>query len=91
MFQNNNAPEFTENCQNRTFCSYGECEGQIEYIKYATDDCTPDNELQWSYKIDLDNDGNWDIEPILTNNASGLYANGTHRIAWTRRWLWQPK
>ena len=58
------------------------CEGQIEYIKTATDDCTPENELNWYYKVDLNNNGTWDIGPVLSNNASGIYKNGVHRVAW---------
>ena len=82
LIQNNTAPVFTTNCQNRSFCTFGPCQGEIEYIKTAIDDCTPENKLSWTYRIDLDNDGIWDIGPILSNNASGIYKNGTHRVAW---------
>jgi subtilisin-like proprotein convertase family protein len=82
LIQNSTAPQYTAVCQNRSFCTYGPCEGQIEYIKTAKDDCTPENELNWYYKVDLDNNGTWDIGPILSNNASAVYKNGIHRFAW---------
>ncbi len=82
MLQNGEAPVFDETCAPRTFCTYGPCAGEITYIKTATDDCTPSDQLYWSYRVDLDNDGNWDIGPIPSNDASGVYANGTHRFAW---------
>ncbi len=82
MLQNSEAPEFDETCAPRTMCSYGPCAGEITYIKTATDDCTPSDQLYWTYRVDLDNDGDWDIGPIPSNDASGVYANGTHRFAW---------
>jgi len=82
MLQNSEAPVFDETCAPRTFCTYGPCAGEITYIKTATDDCTPSEQLNWSYRVDLDNDGDWDIGPVPSNDASGVYANGTHRFAW---------
>jgi subtilisin-like proprotein convertase family protein len=82
LIQNFKAPILSAHCQNRTFCSYGDCGGDIEYIKLATDDCTVENELNWTWRVDLDNNGTWDGSPKLTNNASGYYKNGIHRFAW---------
>ncbi|MGE5355172.1 MAG: proprotein convertase P-domain-containing protein [Deltaproteobacteria bacterium] len=82
LIQDFGAPVFVTPCQNRSFCSYGPCEGDIEYIKTASDICTPENQLKWQYRVDLDNNGTWDIGPVLSNNASGKYKNGTHRFAW---------
>jgi len=79
---NTDAPVFTDVCTNLDFCSFGECEGQVELIKYAHDDCTPDQLLRWKHHVDIDNDGDFDLYNVNSNNASGTYPNGTHRIAW---------
>lgn len=83
MLENTVAPEFDELCEEKTLCTYGECAGQIEYEKTATDDCTLTEDLNWTYRVDIDNDGTWDLGPYFTNKLSGVYPNGTHRVAWT--------
>ncbi len=75
------APTFAS-CSNVSECGYGSCNGYIELIGSATDDCTPENELSWSYVIDYNNDGSINRSGS-TNNASGTYDVGTHRIEWT--------
>lgn len=79
---NTDAPEFEDDCVALDFCSYGHCEGQIEFIKVAHDDCTPDELLRWEHHIDLYNDGVFDEYGIKSNDASGTYPDGIHRIAW---------
>ena len=84
MLQNEVAPVFDSVCQTRTFCTYGKCRGEVDYTKTATDDCTLDpNDLFWSYKIDIDNDGTWDIGPINSNHIKRIFDNGTYRVAWS--------
>ncbi|HAY70659.1 MAG TPA: hypothetical protein DCX89_02090 [Saprospirales bacterium] len=78
----NVAPVFDQSCSNQDFCTYDHCEGNIEFIRTATDDCTPTNQLRWIHRIDLFNDGNFDYADRYSNNASGKYPNGTHRIVW---------
>ncbi len=62
--------------------AFGEnCNGFVELTNSATD-CTPANQLRWSYTIDPNNDG---VGPFITgntNSASGTYPVGTHRITW---------
>lgn len=82
LVQNYNAPKFTENCRPRTFCTYDNCQGQISYTKDATDDCTELTDLKWYYQVDLNNDGVWDKGPVFSNDASGVYPNGLHRVGW---------
>ncbi|MCB9327134.1 MAG: T9SS type A sorting domain-containing protein [Lewinellaceae bacterium] len=77
---NASAPDLV-NCTNRTECGYGSCNGYIELVQLANDDCTPANLLKWSYKIDLNNDGSIN-KTGFTNNASGTYDVGTHKIYW---------
>lgn len=83
MLENTVAPVFDEQCAEKTLCTYGECAGEISFEKTATDDCTPTEDLNWSYRVDIDNDGSWNLGPFLTNKLNGVYPNGTHRVAWT--------
>ena len=83
MLENTVAPVFDEFCNEKTLCTFGECAGEVEYEKTATDDCTPDEYLNWSYRVDIDNDGSWNLGPYFSNKLSGVYPNGTHRVAWT--------
>ncbi len=80
---NSDDPTILSNCDDRSFCSYDEnCEnGPATLILEANDDCTDSLNLNYSYKIDLDNDGSIDIE-AAGNDASGTYALGTHKIQW---------
>ncbi|MBC7885312.1 MAG: T9SS type A sorting domain-containing protein, partial [Saprospiraceae bacterium] len=70
-------------CSKSPTDAFGEnCTGFVELRNSATD-CTPSSLLKWKYVIDLDND---DIGPFIngaTNDASGNYPVGTHRITWT--------
>jgi hypothetical protein len=77
---NTQAPVF-DNCRDTTFCIDGPCSGNITYIHSATDICTPSNKLQWSYQVDLNNDGSIN-RTGTNNNASGNYPVGVHRIIW---------
>ncbi|KXK38750.1 MAG: T9SS type A sorting domain-containing protein [Saprospiraceae bacterium] len=58
------------------------CDGYVE-LKNSADDCTPADQLVWSYSIDLDNDGLGSPITGHTNDASGTYPVGTHKITWT--------
>ncbi len=78
--KNTVAPTFTSSCNNITVDAFGEnCNGQVELIAQATDDCTPDEDILYSYTVDEDNDGT--IDRIgNTNDASGIYSVGTHKV-----------
>lgn len=58
------------------------CDKAITLIGYATDDCTDTTELIWSYSIDFDNNGTFDVN-ASGRDASGTYRSGSHRIRWT--------
>ena len=45
------------------------------------DDCTPAEELYWTYKIDLNDDGDYD-EIGHTSSVTDSYEVDTHRIHW---------
>ncbi|MFN8280655.1 MAG: T9SS type A sorting domain-containing protein [Saprospiraceae bacterium] len=80
---NKKAPTITSSCDARTFNVLGDnCTGFAELIASATDDCTPESDLIWTYKIYLNNGTVADITGS-SNNASGTFPRGTHRITWT--------
>ena len=80
---NENAPTILD-CDDRTFCAYGECNGDIVYRKTGEDDCTEADELKWSYEVDINNDGTFEsIYAGNTSDASGVYPLGTHLFKWT--------
>lgn len=58
------------------------CSAQVPLLLTATDDCTPDNQLTYSYSIDIDSDGSTDFTGT-SNDASGFYQAGTHRALFT--------
>ncbi len=95
MVSEYNAPTFTTDCAEKTTCTYdAACEGgYIELPMSAEDDCTQGEDLRWRYRIDLDNDGSFDIDSRnfvggasiirgATASASGEYPIGKHRIVW---------
>lgn len=73
------APEFAS-CSNLTVEAFGEdCDGFAEIIVNATDDCTPEDELKYSYTIDYFDDGTIDAAGG-TNDASRTLDVGTHKV-----------
>ena len=96
MVSETTPPEFTTVCEDKETCTYdSECEdGYIELTMSAHDECTQDEDLKWRYRIDLDNNGSFDIDSKYfthpnniisgpTADASKKYPIGTHRIVWT--------
>ncbi len=81
MLNNYVAPTFTSDCSDREVCVYGECRGLVELSASATDDCTPEDELAWRWKLDSDGDGNYD-EFGIGNHFSKTMEIGTYEIAW---------
>jgi hypothetical protein len=78
---NTTAPVF-ENCGPREFCVFGEnCDGFVDLRKEASDDCTPSNQLKWSYIV-FANNGSVPTFTGSTNNAGRVYPVGTHRVQW---------
>jgi len=59
-----------------------ECSTFVNIIGSASDDCTPGNLLQYTFSIDLQNDGTEDLSGS-TGTASGNYGPGTHKISYT--------
>ncbi len=85
---NQYGPEFETDQPTIERCNDFDCGGiPLELIQTADDDCTPDNLLQWTYAIDLNNDQTIDLGPYTglgaTINASRTYQLGTHRIIYS--------
>lgn len=76
------APEFTSTCADTTVCTYGECEGLVELSIEATDDCTEQALLVYSYTIDQDDDGTVEFSGN-SSSISRTLDNGNYRIRWT--------
>ena len=62
-------------------CDVRNCEGYIKLQNPDADDCVADEMLNWSYSIDANNDGTFDINGNGAD-ASGYYPFGTHKILW---------
>ncbi len=82
------APEFTGNtCKNDTICQYpSDCgPDPLTLCATATDDCTPADQLKYSFFIDVDNNGTNDVggtgSCVTLTKALGL-KYGRHMITW---------
>jgi len=81
MLYNQVAPTFTSSCENREICVYGPCEGLVELDAAATDDCTPPENLVWSWKVDTNHDGTFDLFG-QGNHFSKTMQHGLYTISW---------
>jgi hypothetical protein len=80
---NTGDPFFVSGCIDQVFNSPGPgCSGYAELIVEVDDDCTPADELEVSYEIDLHKNGTYEIAQSGTTNASNTYDVGTHKICW---------
>lgn len=77
-------PTFTGNCDDITVASSDpDCNSRyVELTQSAESDCIDAGNLRYSYKIDLDNNGVFEISGT-GNDASDDYGVGTHRIRWS--------
>ncbi|MBK8152280.1 MAG: T9SS type A sorting domain-containing protein [Saprospiraceae bacterium] len=57
------------------------CYGHYDMTALGDDDCTPEVELIWSYKIDIHDDGTYEPEQ-KGSRAMGVLPVDTHRIRW---------
>ncbi len=79
---NDIAPQITSDCGPLQICTFDDqcADGFIELNVTAQDDCTEN--LNYSYKIDLNQDDIYEIE-ASGSNATGSYPVGRHNILWT--------
>jgi len=83
MVSDNNLPQFTSDCTNKSICAYNaNCTGDVTLTATATDECTPTNELVWTYEV---TGGNL-TAPIKGYTSTFTKTNmalGTYQIRWT--------
>ena len=81
--ENSTKPVITVGCQasDYTITQLSNCSARIEVIADATDDCTPIDELIFSYKFDEDNDGLIDYT-TESKSFSRVVDFGSHRVIW---------
>lgn len=80
------APQIKSNCSEQVFCLKNyDCSPQIIQLKVdATDDQTPTDQLDISYRLDLDDNGR--INDTGHNKTlEGDFPPGKHRVYWTIR------
>lgn len=80
-------PVIVSDCSDIVKCVFDDCDnGQITLTASATDDCTPLDMLNWTYNIDLDSDGSFDITQSGVGQTISLtdsFDFGTHEIVYT--------
>ncbi len=82
---NTERPTFTSACTSPPPVESNDpnCAGAfVTLTETGEDDCTPSEDIVYGYAIDLNNDGSYDITGD-TNDASGEYPVGVHKIRWT--------
>jgi hypothetical protein len=82
---NSNPPTFLYGCQDIVVDGYEpNCSGRFYQQPQVSDDCTPIEHLKWDYKIDLWNDGHYDISYEGTGQPTvdKVIPNGWHKILW---------
>ena len=81
--QNSLAPVFV-NCQDTVFNAINsDCSAPVILSVTVEDDCTPSSQIQVDWKIDLDNDGTYDISGFGRTIDIDDLQTGTHRVLWS--------
>ena len=82
LIKNSKAPIIdAASCKDLKLTADANCALELNLTGAATDDCTPANELIWSYEIDLGRDGSVDINGIGQISNDTVPA-GHHRFTW---------
>ncbi|MCC6459070.1 MAG: hypothetical protein IT260_01285 [Saprospiraceae bacterium] len=70
-------------CANKTFClNPGSCsEGDVLIVEKAVTTCASSSIVNYSYKVDLHNNGSIDIQSS-DDTLKGTMPAGTHRVTW---------
>ncbi|MDF1696633.1 MAG: T9SS type A sorting domain-containing protein [Saprospiraceae bacterium] len=81
--ENSTEPSFIVGCQvsDYTVTQLSNCSARIEATAQAVDDCTPTDELTFSYKFDEDNNGSIDFSGN-GSSISRVVEFGSHRVIW---------
>ncbi len=79
---NTSAPTFTS-CQNQSFVSEdGDCQESVTISVSATDDCTVEELLDFTYTIDEGSDGSIEYNGS-SNSVTRTLESGVHTVQWT--------
>jgi len=79
----NSLPPVFTTCDELEFCiSDNLCETEVNVSIAATDDCTDALELNYSYQLDIDNDGSFNLTGS-GNSITQTLLQGVHSILWT--------
>ncbi|MDQ3141877.1 MAG: T9SS type A sorting domain-containing protein [Bacteroidota bacterium] len=76
------APTITSSCSNRDLCITEDCSVFTTLEASAIDDCTHQEDLRWTYAIDLNNNGTVDTTN-KRSRISFIFQKGIHKITWT--------
>lgn len=79
---NTEGPSFTSSCANRELCITENCALNTNLEATATDNCTLQEDLRWTYKLDLNNDNSVNFSGNR-NKFNTTLPEGTHKITWT--------
>ena len=79
---NNVAPTITSGCTHKQYDLWGECTEDVNLKATATDDCTDEDDLRWSYWVDEYNNGDYDHHG-KGNDVFVTLPPGTHKVKWT--------
>jgi hypothetical protein len=83
---NSHPPQFVYGCPDHVVVDGYEpyCQGRYHESPHVHDDCTPTEHLQWDYKIDLYNDGSYNIshEGEGQPYVDKVLPLGWHKILW---------
>lgn len=79
---NNVAPTILSNCQDTVLCTYGECGGNVFLNIVAEDDCTDESLLSYRYFIDIDGDGDAELQGSNKQFTRNL-DDGFYTVRWT--------
>jgi len=83
--RNEEAPVFS-NCEDSVAEVLGACEGLVEFTIEAVDDCTPIEDIDFSYQIDAFSDGIDALDFNLNGNSATInrvLPIGEHTVNWT--------
>jgi subtilisin-like proprotein convertase family protein len=79
---NDSGPVFETPCVERTYYSFGECEGEVSESVQVSDSCTPQEQIVVKYYIDVFNNGSVQFEGTA-KSYTRILPDGTHKIRWT--------
>lgn len=81
--QNSTKPNFITGCtpSDFTITQQSNCTARIQATASAIDDCTSPDDLEYTYKVDEDNNGSTDFTGT-GNSINRVVSFGTHKVIW---------